>query len=202
MMKLFFDTEFSGLHKDTTLISIGIVSEDGRRFYAEANDYDESQIDEWIDENVLKNLLFEAPLDDENEYYVRSRHQAEIRLTNQWNIEMRGSTLEIADELAEWLSQFDQIEMWSDCLSFDWVLFCDLFGHAFDVPKNVFYIPFDICTLMYAKNIDPDVNREDFADGYISTEGNLINPDFVAKHNALWDAYVIKACYEKLTRRD
>jgi len=55
-MKLFFDTEFTGLHKDTTLISIGIVSEDGRKFYAEFTDYDESQCNDWIKENVIKNL--------------------------------------------------------------------------------------------------------------------------------------------------
>ena len=39
-MKVFFDTEFTGLHRNTTLISIGLVSEDGRTFYAEFNDYD------------------------------------------------------------------------------------------------------------------------------------------------------------------
>jgi DNA polymerase III epsilon subunit-like protein len=40
-MKIFFDTEFTGLHKDTTLISIGLVSEDNRKFYAELIDYKE-----------------------------------------------------------------------------------------------------------------------------------------------------------------
>ena len=29
-MKIFFDTEFTGLHKNTTLISIGLVDENGR----------------------------------------------------------------------------------------------------------------------------------------------------------------------------
>ena len=32
-MKIFFDTEFTGLHKNTTLISIGLVSETGDEFY-------------------------------------------------------------------------------------------------------------------------------------------------------------------------
>ena len=41
-MKAFFDTEFTGLHKDTTLISIGIVMADGREFYRELNDYNKS----------------------------------------------------------------------------------------------------------------------------------------------------------------
>ena len=35
-------------------------------------------------------------------------------------------------------------------------------------------------------------------DGWISTEGKPINPDLINKHNALWDAIVIKACYDRL----
>jgi hypothetical protein len=33
--KIFFDTEFTGLHQGTTLISIGLISECGKTFYAE-----------------------------------------------------------------------------------------------------------------------------------------------------------------------
>ena len=43
-MKIFFDTEFTGLHKNTTLVSIGFISEDGRTFYAECNDFDWDQV--------------------------------------------------------------------------------------------------------------------------------------------------------------
>lgn len=42
-MEIFFDTEFTGLHQSTTLISIGLISKDGRTFYAECNDYDRSK---------------------------------------------------------------------------------------------------------------------------------------------------------------
>jgi hypothetical protein len=38
--KVFFNTEFTGLHQNTTLISIGLVSECGKTFYAELTDYD------------------------------------------------------------------------------------------------------------------------------------------------------------------
>ena len=34
-MKVWFDTEFTGLHKNTTLISIGLVNEYNETFYAE-----------------------------------------------------------------------------------------------------------------------------------------------------------------------
>ena len=90
--------------------------------------------------------------------------------------------------MSDWLGHFKKVEIWSDCLAYDWVLFNNLFGHAFNIPENVYYIPFDLCTLFKTKGIDPDINREEFAG---MTEG-------AEKHNALWDAKVIKACVEKL----
>jgi len=56
--KIFFDTEMTGLHRGTTLVSIGMVSEDDKTFYAEFTDYDKSQVDPWIQENVINNLKY------------------------------------------------------------------------------------------------------------------------------------------------
>jgi len=44
-MKIFFDSEFTGLHQKTTLISIGLISEDDRYFYYECIDYDKDHVD-------------------------------------------------------------------------------------------------------------------------------------------------------------
>lgn len=194
--KVFFDTEFTGLHQGTTLISIGLISECGRSFYAEFTDYDQSQIDGWLRENVISNLLY----NDE-----KKRKQSTVSfLTEGTNFRGFGTASVVKKFLQEWLSQFDHVEMWSDCLAYDWVLFNNIFGGAFDIPKNVYYIPFDICTLFKAKGVDPDINREEFisnvksASGeylHFDDKGNLINAQ---KHNALWDAKVIKACYDKL----
>jgi hypothetical protein len=184
-MKIFFDTEFTGLHKNTTLISIGLISEDDRVFYAEFNDYDKNQVDGWLQENVINNLIMEEPSDGEQEYYSKSRVWSDVPLTKAWNIQMRGNVEEVMKELREWLGQFEAVEMWSDCLAYDWVLFNDIFGHAFNIPENVYYIPFDLCTLLKLKNIDPDVNREEFS----GIKG--------VKHSALHDAIVIRECYRR-----
>lgn len=176
-MRIFFDTEFTGLHKDTTLISIGMVSEDGKEFYAELTDYDTSQVDEWIQNNVVNNLYLDC-----GENKDKSYNKCYIKETK----------IYVECELREWISQFKDVEIWSDCLSYDWVLFCDIFGHAFNIPKNIYYIPFDICTLFKLKGIDPDIGREEFLE--------LTIPKNSVKHNALWDAIVIQACYEKLIR--
>jgi hypothetical protein len=175
MTKVFFDTEFTGLHQKTSLISIGLVAENGDSFYAEFTDYDNGQIDDWLRENVIANLcLKNGMLIDRGD-----------------EVKVSSDTAEIKQRLQLWLSKFEKVEMWGDCLSYDWVLFCQIFGHAFNIPKNVYYIPFDICTLMKAYNVDPDVNREKYV--YGDTEIS------VHKHNALWDATVIRACYKKLS---
>lgn len=184
MTKIFFDTEFTGLHKETTLISFGAISECGKTFYAEFTDYDRSQIDDWLTRNVLANLF----LSDE---YNREIDENELMSSEQINV--KGDSHFIYECLNEWLSQFDKVEMWSDCLSYDWVLFVSLFGNAFDVPKNVYYIPFDICTMFKMKGIDPDINREKFAFGEFLSEMKA------QKHNALWDAKVIMNCHGKLS---
>jgi hypothetical protein len=167
-VKVFFDTEFTGLHKGTTLISIGLVTERGDRLYAELTDYDKSQVDGWLQTNVINNLIIP---DDERAQMVNH---------------FKGNTEYVREKIELWMNSLGPVEMWSDCLAYDWVLFCQLFGHAFNIPKNVYYIPFDICTLMKIKGVDPDVNREEFA----GMTGK--------KHNALHDALVIQACYERL----
>lgn len=188
--KIFFDTEFTGLHQQTSLISIGLVSECGRSFYAELNDYDVLQVFDWVKENVIKNLLFEAPAKGEDEYYLATNHSRNKKVQSfykSYSVKLRCNSLKLKKELSLWLSQFDCIEMWSDCLAYDWVLFNNIFGTAFDIPENVFYIPFDICTLFELKGIDPDINRDEFV-GEIETK----------KHNALYDAQIIRRCYTKL----
>jgi hypothetical protein len=108
-MKIFFDTEFTGLHKDTTLISIGLVDENNRSLYIELSDYDRSQCDSWIRKNVLAHLVGINPM---------PRKKA-------------------SEALEEWLSIYDKVELVSDCCHYDMVLFVDLFGGAFDIPENV-----------------------------------------------------------------
>ena len=180
MVKMFLDTEFTGLHQKTTLISIGLISDRGKTFYAEFTDYDKNQIDDWLKENVINNLILEPHHKKEQNFY----HDREGN-------KIRGDSALIKIQLTHWFSKFKEIEMWSDCLSYDWVLFNNIFGTAFDIPKNIYYIPFDICTLFKLKGVDPDISREAFAFG-----DNI--PKDARKHNSLWDARVIKKCYERL----
>jgi len=201
--KIFFDTEFTGLHQKTTLISIGLVSECGKTFYAEFNDYDKSQLNDWLKENVIANLKFSPPSEGEDEYYIASRSEDNTppdSLYDSFSLEMRDSTSKIAEELRMWLKQFGNVEMWSDCLAYDWMLFHKMFGTAWDISENVYYIPFDLCTLFFLKDIDPDISREEYAciENMKMPNGKYPekNED-IPKHNALWDAVIIKACFDR-----
>lgn len=183
--KVFFDTEFTGLHQQTTLISIGLISEDGKTFYAEFTDYDRDQIDDWLAENVIKNLVHKDSPEYQSPDCLGGHDESKVSFF--------GNIGYVRHQLEEWFKQFERVEIWSDCLAYDWVLFCQIFGGAFKVPKNIYYIPFDICTLMKVKGVDPDVNREEFVEDYF-----FAAPLVAKKHNALWDAVIIQHCYEKL----
>ena len=125
-MKIFFDTEFTGLHKNTSLISLGMVDENDRTFYAEFTDYDKSQCDDWIQKNVINNLI-----NDSNKIDYES---------NDWFV--IGDKDFVKTMLTKWLKQYAVVELVSDVCHYDMVLFIDIFGGAFDLPKNVNYRPY------------------------------------------------------------
>lgn len=175
-MNVYFDMEFTGLKKDTTIISVGMIAENGEKFYGEIVDYDHSQLDEWLIKNVITNLWSVTKTIEEcssvEYFYVGTKNQ-------------------IADYLKKWLSQFEDVQFVSDVCHYDMVLLIDLFGGAFDLPSNVSPACHDINQdIARCLNISDrkafDVNRECFL-GICDSEG---------KHNALHDAEIIKKIYE------
>lgn len=180
-MYIFFDTEFTGLHKDTTLISIGFVTENNKEFYAELTDYDRTQLEPWTNKNVLPNLLYDK--------YTTFTH------IEKNNVHMKGNKYKLKDELTRWFSTLSKEKhiIVSDCLSYDWVLFNNIFGHAFNIPKNINYIPLDISTYLWAKGFNPNISREMFI-----SNTNFYKITTEQKHNALYDAKTIKEVFFKL----
>ena len=187
MTKIFFDTEFTGLHQGTNLISIGLIADLGpalgtKSFYAELTDYDRGQVDQWIQENVINNL--------KNSKMPHNSYQ----LSKEGNINCRCNMEHLKMWLTAWLS-YDSIQMWGDVdvIAYDWVLFCQIFGGAQSIPKNIFYIPGDLSTLFIESSLeDSDINREIYAE-LQDSPGKL-------KHNSLWDAFVTMQCYLKRKR--
>ena len=180
-MKIFFDTEFTGLHKDTTIISIGLIDENGRTFYGEFSDYDESKCDNWIRENVIKHLKWSKEVQVEDFVNIYD---------NDW--EAFGSKEYIKIVLSEWLSKYDDVELVSDCCHYDMVLFIDIFGDAWSIPDVVnpacHDINQDIAKYFEISEREAfDLSREKIIEK-VNIEGN--------KHNSLYDAKVIKEIYK------
>ncbi|MHD0300122.1 3'-5' exoribonuclease domain-containing protein [Rhodococcus qingshengii] len=114
-MRYFYDTEFIEDGKTIDLISIGIVAEDGREYYAEVWDapWDRISQHEWLMANVVPQL---GPKADR-----KPRDQ-------------------IRDEVAEFLKprhSRDQTELWAWFGSYDHVCLAQLFGTMMDFPKHV-----------------------------------------------------------------
>lgn len=109
-MKYFLDTEFieAGRSVPVTLISIGIVAEDGREFYAVSADFDPNSASEWVRENVLP-------------------HLGDAR---------RSAVAEIALEVLKFIGNDAKPEFWGYYADYDWVVFCQMFGTMMDLPKG------------------------------------------------------------------
>lgn len=182
-MNIFFDTEFTGLRKDTTLISIGMISENGKTFYAELTDYNEELCNVWINDTVIKNLYARYPNQLDNAPYIENFHT--------------GNKECIAKALKMWLKQFDDIQFISDVCHYDMVLLIDLFGTAFDLPKNVSPVCYDI-NQDIARHYGIS-SREAFNKSREKIVKELCGEKIGGeKHNSLYDAKVIKAIYDEI----
>lgn len=126
-MKYWLDTEFIEDGKTIDLISIGIVAEDGREFYAEVADADLSRASDWVKENVLVHL------------WSRQKDKADA---NRWSRDGGAGGLlkrrDIAVDIVLFCDpeQFGKPEFWGYYADYDWVVLCQLFGTMMDLPRG------------------------------------------------------------------
>lgn len=183
-MRIFLDTEFTELSQQAQLISIALVAENGDWFYAELTDYDPNAASAWVRENVISLLTGEAL---PNAQFVHAKAQ----------MPCRGDIQDVHRALRRWFNRFgkekNSIHIWADVLAWDWVLFCEVFTGAFAIPEQVFFIPFDLSTLLLTKGIDPNITREELGKVEVT-----IPKLKLAKHHALYDALLEKAVFERL----
>ena len=181
LQKIFMDTEFTCLDQFAQLISIGLVTDNCTYFAAEFTDYDIEGCSEWVLENVLPKI---SGITDNNK---PDPHTKSTRLV--------GNKTEVGLALIRWFEQFEDVQIVMDVGHYDWVLFCGLFGGAMNIPKNILYIPMDLATIFEMKGYDPDTSRHEYLVGINNKEHLLSN----SQHDALYDAWVTKWCYESLT---
>jgi hypothetical protein len=121
-----FDTEFIEDGRTIDLISIGVVSSDGREFYAEVSDIDLSRANEWVKENVLPHLWSRQP--DKSEFNAWSRDGGVGGLLTR---------SEIARDLRRFVAEgAGKPEFWAYYGDYDWVALCQLYGRMIDLPEG------------------------------------------------------------------
>ena len=188
VLRIYFDTEFTGLRKDTDLISIGLITEDGNTFYAEFTDYDRTKLNSWIIKNVVKNLEHPYFNPDYENYQIEANRKL------------------IQFHLMRWLEgvrEGREVQFVSDCASYDTVLLFDLLtggGTALDLPEWISPVVFDILypisgELAYGYDMLTNIHKAfDFSRELIIDDWGFHFDGM--KHNALYDAKIIKAICE------
>lgn len=125
-MKYFYDTEFIEDGKTIELLSIGIVSEDGRKLYCESNEADLSKADDWVKENVISQLWHKQK--DKSRY-------------NEWIKTNSGGFMSrrvIAHKIKKFcdIEKYGKPEFWAYYADYDHVVLCQLFGKMINLPEG------------------------------------------------------------------
>lgn len=214
-VKIYYDAEFTGLHRGTTLISIGMVSQSGAYFYGEFNDYDNNQVDDWLRENVIANLMWKDQLtfNSMKEFWKGGlgNHPMASGAMRHINVMIKGSSEQICSDLLAWL-KFEseaygnaKLQFYTDCYAYDWMTLMDLIcegGKALNVPPFIDYIPIDLSTALLMNSEDPDISREEYAGTHVVEKLKEQYPfnelGERAKHNSLWDASVACWCFHRV----
>lgn len=191
-MKYFLDTEFiEGFHKHPfhkrrhhiDLISIGIVSEDDREYYAISNEFNPKHANDWVQLNVIAQLPLKL-MPHESVGQFKKRCKLNEYYAGKWYDGKKNDV--IANEIREFCTA-DNIEFWGYFSDYDWVVFCSLFGTMMDLPKGFPMYCLDLKQRMFEYNLSKD--------------WKAINcPDPEGQHDALVDARWNKKLYSAILR--
>lgn len=113
-MRYFYDTEFIDDGHTIELISIGVVAEDGREYYAISTEFNPERAGKWVRANVLPKLP--SP----SSQLWRSRSQIRDELETFFDIDGPGS-----------------IELWAWVGAYDHVVLCQLWGPMTHLPPQI-----------------------------------------------------------------
>lgn len=121
-MRYFYDTEFIEDGQTIDLISIGVVAEDGREFYAISSEFDEYRAGPWVRRHVLPQLPSRS-----NPVWM-SRHELRERL---YSFLLPGHTS------GDWLAAAERPELWAWIGAYDHIAFAQLWGDMTGLPREL-----------------------------------------------------------------
>lgn len=181
-MRFWYDTEFLEDGKTIDLISIGIVAEDGRTYYAVSDEFRrdsrawwkrwfnrkgslENRVrrNAWLMENVVPSLprLHGDARNHAPQSWLFDYHAREVKPPRQIAAEVRGFLLLDGGP-----------ELWADYGAYDHVVLCQLWGRMIDLPSGM---------PMFTRDIQQEAARLGFTWDQLPQQDEGL-------HNALADA--------------
>lgn len=175
-MNVYYDCEFREDGVVIDLISIGMVADDGKEFYAVSNEFDTRCVaqHDWLMENVMNSIEHDQFIvsDSEGVPVVRDIYVTDPAAMSRQHIR-RG--------ILEFLAQYRSVELWAWFGAYDHVCLAQLWGPMVELPYDI--IP------MYTNDIKTLAQQAG-------------NPKLPAQpagvHNALEDAKFNKVRYDFL----
>ncbi|AIK67681.1 Rnase H [Mycobacterium phage Poenanya] len=143
-----YDTEFLEDGRTIELISIGIVCEDGREYYAVNSDMDHKRIakDDWLCQNVVPHL----PLSGKGYRGVNPYKSDTGRWV--WSLDTKSTLVKpkwvIANEVREFLLAVDPPQLWANYAAYDHVVLAQLWGRMISLPKGLPMFTHDLQQLL------------------------------------------------------
>lgn len=172
-MKYFYDTEFNEDGTTIDLISIAIVAEDGREYYACSREFNRkrAEANQFVADNVLPLL----PPRDTN-LSEMSPADREASKAWKWRAQIKSELIEFCD-----IEKYGPIELWAVYSAYDHVALTQLFGTITQLPPGWPMWTNDLKTLALLCH-------------------NPALPDQQNEHDALADARWYKQVYDQLSQ--
>lgn len=121
--RYFYDCEFIEDGHTIELVSVGVVDESGREFYAVSNEFDPGRAIPWVRRNVLDKL----PSPSDSAWRSRER---------------------IREDLYAFLTEpADRVELWAWYAAYDHVVICQLWGAMTALPRAMPRVTNELRTL-------------------------------------------------------
>ena len=170
-MRYWLDTEFIEDGRTIDLLSIGMVAEDGREYYAEMDGAPLHRANAWVRQNVLPHL---SPCLSDAKHIPGGANRCTCPVFHPWQI--AAAIQDFCDP-----DQYGKPEFWGYFADYDWVIFCQLYGAMIDLPNT---FP------MYCWDLKQEMSRLGISKPLIEGCG--------PEHHALSDARWNKAFWEYL----
>jgi len=212
-VKHFIDCEFHEDGKTIDLISIALVAEDGREYYACSQEAELHRVSPWLRENVLPKLPpYDGHLAQSLELSMtrlwkpRAEIASDIVLFTGGTYTHVGNGFKSSDLVHRpaWLPTKDdesKISFFGYYCDYDWVVLCQLYGTMMGLPKQFPKYCKDLKQL--SVDVGSPQHPPDPANEHCALDDARWNRDlyaFLMKHKSATDAYAVEQALDKAKR--